>query len=122
MWIKTTRRTSDGRPVTRRLKSPDMDDTVEFTDTGTAQVPADVGEYLVNEYEHIVPSDSDAEPEDATGDGATEAAAVDAEPARTSAETGGEPEDRGEPFDGGADDDDEPDAPGTPDETEGDDA
>jgi len=44
---------------TTALKRPWMSESVEFASTGTAQVPADVGERLCDELDAIVPYDSD---------------------------------------------------------------
>ena len=44
--------------ATRRLFNAElMDEPVEFAETGTAQVPADVGEALVEQYDSIEPKE-----------------------------------------------------------------
>lgn len=53
MWIHCT------NPATRRLRRPWMDEPVEFNDSGNAQVPADVGERLVDELDAIEPKEED---------------------------------------------------------------
>lgn len=42
---------------TQTLKLPFMSEPVEFASTGTAQVPSDVGEQLVDELDAIEPYD-----------------------------------------------------------------
>lgn len=78
MWIETTNTNDDGQPVTTRLTIPELDEYVEFSETGKAQVSKDVGEILVREIDSIVASgsadsdsdddDSDADAEDAEDD------------------------------------------------------
>lgn len=50
MWIKCT------NLGTKQLKLPWMSEPVEFSSTGTAQVPDDVGERLVAEIDAIQPN------------------------------------------------------------------
>lgn len=52
MWIQTD------NPQTQSLKRPFMDSPVEFSDNGTAQVDADVGEQLVEELDAITEYDN----------------------------------------------------------------
>lgn len=63
MWIKHQAAADPDSPVgTERLVHEDYTngEAVEFNDdTGKAQVTADVGEALVENYEDIVPADSD---------------------------------------------------------------
>lgn len=66
MWIESTNVTDDGRPVTRRIKLPELDEPVEFTDNGKAQVDAETGELLVREVDSIVESGSEAPDDDET--------------------------------------------------------
>jgi hypothetical protein len=47
MYIKCT------NPGTQSLKLPWMDDAIDFADTGTAQVPEEVGERLIDELSAI---------------------------------------------------------------------
>lgn len=47
--------TNDG---TQRLKLPWMEESVTFASTGTAQVPEDIGERLVDELDAIEPYDN----------------------------------------------------------------
>ena len=49
MWIETTRFTSTGRPVVRQRNVKGV--MVEFSDTGRANVPEDIGMFLVNNYD-----------------------------------------------------------------------
>lgn len=54
MWIKST------NDATRRLFDADlMDEPVEFSENGTAQVSEDVGEALVSHYDDIQPYEAD---------------------------------------------------------------
>lgn len=53
MWIRNE---NEG---TKSLKTEWMDEPVAFADTGTAQVPADVGERLCDEFDVIVPHNPD---------------------------------------------------------------
>jgi len=46
-------------PQTQSLKLSWMEEPVEFASTGTAQVPAEVGERLVEDLDAIVPYHSD---------------------------------------------------------------
>lgn len=64
MWIKTTRTTSDGTPVPSRMYRRALSKPVEFTDSGTANVPHDDAQYLIETYDWI----STAETDDAGGD------------------------------------------------------
>lgn len=66
IWIEMTRTTSDGRPATKRLKTPEMDEQVEFSENCKAQVSSDVGEHLTESHSGIEQSgDSDGdEPDD----------------------------------------------------------
>lgn len=60
MWIQTTNITDDGDPVTKRLSVEGFDRQVEFSSTGKAQVPQDIGEFLLANVESIErASDSD---------------------------------------------------------------
>lgn len=59
MWIETTAGTT-------RLYDPEIDTAVTFNDNGTAQVAAEVGEYLCEHYPAIEPYESDS---DSDGDG-----------------------------------------------------
>lgn len=52
MWIQT----DDEGLVS--LTIPEIDEIVEFSDAGTAQVPEDVGETLVNNVESITEKDN----------------------------------------------------------------
>lgn len=56
MWIQCT------NPATSRLYNADIMDTpVSFSDTGTAQVPKDIGEAMVERYDAIEPTDNEAD-------------------------------------------------------------
>ena len=56
MWIQCT------NPATKRLYNADiMDAPVTFSDSGTAQVPKDVGEAMVARYDAIEPTDTESE-------------------------------------------------------------
>lgn len=55
MWIKLTNSDSDGNPVTRRLKTAGIDEFVEFSENGKAQVTKDVGELLTEQVNAVVP-------------------------------------------------------------------
>lgn len=50
--------------ATESLKLPWMDEPVEFASTGTAQVPSEVGERLVDELDVIEPYNDDDDSED----------------------------------------------------------
>jgi len=52
MWIKCT---NDG---TASIKLPWVDGPVSFSEAGTAQVPAEVGERLVEEIDAIEPTET----------------------------------------------------------------
>lgn len=47
MWIKTEKETLV------RLKPPEIDTIVEFSNEHTAQVTEEVGEQLIDKYDHI---------------------------------------------------------------------
>jgi len=51
MWIKCTNQ------QTRSLSLPFMDEPVDFSSTGAAQVSADLGERLVDEIDAIEPTE-----------------------------------------------------------------
>lgn len=53
MWIQVTNTDSAGNPVTRRLRHPSVDEDVEFSENGKAQVTAEVGEQLVEQVPAI---------------------------------------------------------------------
>ena len=55
MWIRTT------RAATVRLYDPELDVSLEFSENGTVQVEADVGEQLCERYEAIEPYERDGE-------------------------------------------------------------
>jgi len=59
MWIKTQ------NEATVRLKAPFMDEPVEFSSNGTANVEESVAERLVEEYDDIVPHKDDESTEEA---------------------------------------------------------
>jgi hypothetical protein len=61
MWIQTTNTDSDGQPVTRRLSPPGIDETVEFSANGKAQVTSDVGEQLIEHVDSVVEARDDAD-------------------------------------------------------------
>jgi len=60
MWVRNT---APGTYRTERLKDPDgtLGEVVEFTDGWTANVPEDVGEAMVEHYDHIEPTDNESE-------------------------------------------------------------
>lgn len=47
MWITCT------NPATRSLRRPYMDEPIEFSDNGLAQVSSDVGEQLVEDLDAV---------------------------------------------------------------------
>lgn len=54
MWIQTS------NSATRRLYDAElMTEPVEFSATGTAQVPRDIGEALIEAYDTIEPMETD---------------------------------------------------------------
>ena len=55
MWIRCNNQ------HTKRLKTSWMDGPISFSETGTAQVPFEVGERLVAEIDAIQPKDTDNE-------------------------------------------------------------
>lgn len=78
MWIETTNRDDDDRPLTRALRV-DGYDRVEFSPTsGKAQVTRDHGEHLI---EHYAVRETDTDQSTDTGDAAaTTADAAEDEP------------------------------------------
>lgn len=54
MWIKNTNEHSD-----RLYLSEYMDESIEFTSNGTANVPEDVGQSLIDNVESIEANDDD---------------------------------------------------------------
>lgn len=52
MWIETS------GPTKRLYDDEVMDAPVEFSDSGSAQVPADVGEALIDKYDDITETNS----------------------------------------------------------------
>lgn len=63
MWIELDRTHEDGRQITTSLKLPEMDEPVEFSENGKANVSAEIGELLTNEVESIEPSETDDDEE-----------------------------------------------------------
>jgi hypothetical protein len=55
MWIETQNQ------ATKRIKIPDIDESVTFSENGKAQVSKTVGEVLIQEVDTIVESGSDKE-------------------------------------------------------------
>lgn len=53
MWIQTE------KEALVRLKSPEIDEIVEFSDTGTAQVPEEVGVALTEKFDSITEKDNE---------------------------------------------------------------
>jgi hypothetical protein len=49
-----------------------MDETVRFSDTGRANVSADVGDHLTATFDHIRPTGSDQDSDDSDADGSTD--------------------------------------------------
>lgn len=54
MWIQCTNEATTGL-----YNDEVMDEPVGFSDNGTAQVPADVGEQMIDHYDVIEPYDGD---------------------------------------------------------------
>lgn len=52
MWIKTT------RPIKRLRNEHTNGKIVEFHDNGTAQVTEEIGQSLIEEYEHVTTRNS----------------------------------------------------------------
>lgn len=73
MWIRTTNTDSAGEPVTEFLRHPVLDDDIEFTANGKAQVTRAVGEQAIDHYPSVeAVEDDEADGKASSSDGEAE--------------------------------------------------